>query len=93
MFQKWVGILKNMIYNKIVPKMKRGDYMNLNKLNAKIVENGLKKKDVANKLGISVQALNKKLNGTTKITTIDAILMCSIIGIKDNAEKVDIFLT
>ena len=66
--------------------------MNLNKLNAKIVEVGIKKKMIAKRFGISVQALNKKLSGITKITIDDACLFCEILNINTYEEKAKIFL-
>lgn len=68
--------------------------MNLNKLNAKFVELGIDKREFAKeKLGVSVQSLNKKLNGSTKITVDDALLFCTELKITSAQEKVDIFLS
>ncbi len=66
--------------------------MNLGKLNGKIVEKGIKKKDIAAMFGISVQALNKKLSGKSKISVDDATKFCDILQIENNAEKNQIFL-
>lgn len=66
--------------------------LNLNKLNAKIVEAGIKKKAVAKYFGISVQALNKKLTGVTKITVDDACKFCEVLRIDNDTEKSEIFL-
>ncbi len=66
--------------------------LNLNKLNAKIVEVGIKKKAVAKHFGISVQALNKKLTGATKITVDDACKFCEVLRIDNDTEKSEIFL-
>lgn len=66
--------------------------MQLNKLNAKITESEIKKKALAEKFGISVQAMGKKLKGTTKITVDDAEKFCDILSITNNDEKVNIFL-
>ena len=66
--------------------------MNLGKLNGKIVESGISKKDIAKLFNVFVQALNKKLTGKTKISVGDAIKFCEILKIEDCKEKNDIFL-
>lgn len=65
--------------------------MNLNKLAGKVAESGKRKKELAKAFGISVQALNKKLNGKTKISTDDAQKFCSVLEITDIKEKAEIF--
>lgn len=67
--------------------------MKLEKLKGKIAESNLSKKVIAQKMGITQQALGKKLNGKTKITTVDATRLCDILEISDDNEKVNIFLT
>ena len=67
--------------------------LNINKLNGKIAELGFKKKDLAMRFGISVQALNNKLRGKTKITTDDAVRFCEILNIDNYADRTDIFLS
>lgn len=67
--------------------------MNLNKLKGKIIEADKSKKLLAEYLGISVQALGKKLNGKTKITTDDAYKCCEFLEIYDPIEKAEIFLS
>lgn len=71
---------------------KEGVFMKLNKLNAKIAEKEIKKKTLADKFGISQQALGKKLSGKTKMTVNDAIKFCDILKINNDKEKVEIFL-
>lgn len=66
--------------------------MNLRKLNAKFIEAGVTKEKVAKELGISVQALYKKLSGKTKISMDDAEVFCTVLNIVDNKEKCEIFL-
>ena len=66
--------------------------MNLRKLNAKMVETGITKKEAAKMFGISVQALGKKLSGKTKISTEDAEKFCDLLCISDYKEKCEIFL-
>lgn len=70
--------------------------MNLAKLNGVIIEkskiNNLNiKKKIAEALGISNQALGKKLNGKTKITTDDAQIISELLCLSYN-ERVEIFL-
>lgn len=66
--------------------------VNLDKLNARFVEKRKKKAIVAEKMGISIQALGKKLNGKTKITCDDAEIFIKELDIADYKDKVDIFL-
>ncbi len=67
--------------------------MNLKKLKGKIAESEKSKSAIAMEFGISIQALNKKLRGETKMTTDDAEKLCDVLGIYDNSEKAEIFLT
>lgn len=67
--------------------------MKYDKLRGVIAENGIKKSALASAFGMSVQALNKKLNGETKTTVDDAIKFCNILNITDNELKCEIFLT
>lgn len=66
--------------------------VNLDKLNAQFVEKRKKKSDVATRMGISIQALGKKLNGTTKITCDDAAIFIDELDITKYQDRVDIFL-
>ena len=63
------------------------------KLKGVIAEREIGKSALAKAFGISVQALNKKLNGTTKTTVDDAQKFCDILKITDNETKCEIFLT
>ena len=74
-------------------KRKGGVFVNLPKLNGKIVESGIKKNYIAKKFNISIQALNKKLSGKTKISVDEALKFCDILHIDDFKEKNDIFLS
>lgn len=67
--------------------------MQLDKLRGIIAQKGMKKKDLATEFGISVQALNKKLKGETKITAEDAVMFCNVLGITNAEQKCEIFLT
>lgn len=66
--------------------------VNLDKLNAQFVEKRKKKAAVAARMGISIQALGKKLNGTTRITCDDAEIFIDELDINEYQDKVDIFL-
>ena len=66
--------------------------VNLDKLNGRFVEKRKKKSDVAERMGISIQALGKKLNGKTKITCDDAEIFIDELDITEYQDKVDIFL-
>ncbi len=66
--------------------------MNLRKLNAKFIEVGVSKKVAAKSLGISVQALGRKLSGKTRTSMDDAEKLCAILNITDYKEKCEIFL-
>lgn len=70
--------------------------MNLARLNGLIVERSTAqkinlKKGLAQALGISEQALGKKLNGKTKISTDDAQIISDFFSL-NYRERVDIFL-
>ena len=66
--------------------------VNLSKLNAFFVEKGKRKTDVAKSMGISVQALGKKLSGKTKITCDDAEALIKALDMTNYTDKVEIFL-
>lgn len=70
--------------------------MNLAKLNGVITEKSKinhvnMKKVIADALGISLQAVGKKLSGETKINTSDAQIMSDVLDLDYHA-RVDIFL-
>ena len=70
--------------------------MNLAKLNGVITErskakNLNMKRVIADALGISPQAVGKKLSGETRITTDDAQIISDVLCL-DFRERVDIFL-
>lgn len=67
--------------------------MNLNKIKGKIAEQGKKKSDSAQYIGITPQSLNKKLNGKVKMTTEDAKKVCEFLNIVDYIERTEIFLS
>lgn len=57
--------------------------MNINKLKAKIVENGLTQEQLARKMGISVQNLNAKLNKRANLSLNEVISLVKILNITD----------
>lgn len=70
--------------------------MNLAKLNGVIVEKSKSestnmKKAIADALGISMQAVGKKLNGETRINTDDAQVIADVLRL-GYKERVEIFL-
>ena len=67
--------------------------MNRNKLVGAIAAAGLTNGKVAEKIGMSKNAFSSKLNGKSFFNTDEVERICSVIGIVDDAEKVDIFLT
>jgi transcriptional regulator with XRE-family HTH domain len=60
--------------------------MNINKLKGKIVEEGLTQEKLAVKLGISVQALNAKLNNRSSLTIREAQMITEILNIHNPSE-------
>ena len=66
--------------------------MNLAKLNGKIAETKTKKKKLAAYMGITPQALGRKLNGQTKMTVDDALKICECLPITSDTDKIEIFL-
>lgn len=48
---------------------------------------------LAKEMGVSKNAINNKVNGRVGITVDEAIQMCKILGVEDNDEKVQIFLS
>ena len=66
--------------------------VNLDKLKGRIVEERISRSELAEAMGITVQALNKKLSGKTKITFEDADVMVKVLRIDDYQDKINIFL-
>ena len=66
--------------------------MNVNKLKGAMVRAGLNQSSFAERLKMSPNTLNAKINGRTIITTEEAKAMCEILSINSNSEKVEIFL-
>ncbi len=66
--------------------------MDLKKLHGKIGESGIKKKEIAKRLGITPQALNHKLDGNTKFSVDEAQKLCQILQIDCWREAYEMFL-
>ncbi len=60
--------------------------MNINKLKGKMVEQGITQEKLAQKLGISVQALNAKLNNRSCLTIKEAKGITNILNIENPSE-------
>lgn len=65
--------------------------MKINKLKAKIVENGMNVEALADAIGIDRSSLYRKLNNFEKITIGEALRMKDALGMTDE-EASDIFL-
>ena len=65
--------------------------MKINKLKAKIVENGMNVEALADAIGIDRSSLYRKLNNFEKITIGEAMKMKDALGMTE-AEATDIFL-
>jgi plasmid maintenance system antidote protein VapI len=65
--------------------------MNIQKLKAKIVEQGLNVETVAERIGVDRSSLYRKLNNFEKITIGEAIRMKDVLGMT-NEEASEIFL-
>ena len=67
--------------------------MNLRLLKEKIAQSGMKKRDIACELGISLQSINRKLRGVTRFNSHDALKLCEILRLENFSERIDIFLS
>lgn len=61
------------------------------KLNERILASGLKKKYIAQVLGIAVSTLSRKLNDAQDFNTREIKALCELLGIDNLEEKEDIF--
>lgn len=64
--------------------------MSFDKLKGKMTEKHMSQEKMAKSLGITVQALNAKLNGRSKFTLEEVVKITEILSLKD---PVDIFFT
>lgn len=60
--------------------------MNNNKLKAKLVELGCSQTKLAKSLGITLQSLNRKLNGKSKLTLEEVNRIILILGIENPSD-------
>lgn len=67
--------------------------MNMRLLKEKLVQSGMRKKEIAASLGISTQALNRKLRGETRFNTKDVFKLCEILQLENSSLRADIFLS
>lgn len=66
--------------------------VNTNELKGKIVASGYTQARLANELGISKNTLSDKINGKAPFTTDMVVKLCTVLGINDDEERIDIFL-
>lgn len=63
-----------------------GDIMDNLKLKGRIVEKGLSQTFLAEKMGLSIQSLNGKLNGRFCFTIPEAMILIEILNLENPAE-------
>ena len=66
--------------------------LNVNKLKGAIARAGHTQESLAKEMNMSVNALNAKVNGNSRITTDEVIKMCDVLSINNDSEKIEIFL-
>lgn len=62
-------------------------------LNQAIVDSGIKKSAVADRLDVTPQTLNNKLNGTTELTISEVQELCEILGFTKRQRQQIFFAT
>ena len=67
--------------------------MNKNLFLQKLIAAGYTQKSLAQEIGMAKNTLCTKINDKTKFSTDEVVLICDILGIKDNSEKAQIFLS
>lgn len=67
--------------------------MDRNKLKGLIVMAGLSQRKLAEKMGVSKNTLNMKINGKRPFNTDQIDLICDILNIQSDDEKAQIFLS
>lgn len=60
-------------------------------LNEKIAESGLKRKFIAEKLGLSTYGLQRKIENVTEFKASEISALCDVLDIKTATEKEKIF--
>ena len=66
--------------------------INVNLLKGKIVAAGYNQRGLAEKVGMSANSLNAKINGKKKFDTDEVFKICEALNITDPSEKCNIFL-
>lgn len=67
--------------------------MQANLLRAEMALKGMSQRELAKRANISKSALSAKINGQRPFDTDEAVRVCDVLGIMENAKKVEIFLT
>lgn len=70
----------------------KGDNMNNALLSQKIDDSGISKRHIAKQLGISVEALRRRRNGTVSWTSSDIPIICKVLNLTTDDAR-DIFLS
>lgn len=66
--------------------------MNINKLLGLMAEKRISQRELAQKLGVSKNTINNKINGKGKFDTVEATKICEILEVTDPKIKIEIFL-
>ena len=66
--------------------------INKNRLMGAIVSSGFTQRSLAQKMGISKNTLNNKINGRGYFDTQQIDMICEVLGISDDKDKIEIFL-
>lgn len=67
--------------------------MKYNKIFGIMAEKGISQRELAEKIGLSLETVNGRLNGRKPFKTDEVIKLCEILGITDPKTKAEIFLT
>lgn len=67
--------------------------MNVPLLKGKMTAAGYTQRSLAIEMNQSKNTVNRKVNGVTPMTTDDILMICTILHIESDAEKIEIFLS